>query len=71
MAGALIVFLGHPLGMGDGGCCEGRVGGCHVGPSKKPGLEILLVGGDVESKCVEVGWVRSLWFRFDGVMNMC
>uniref|UniRef100_A0A0E0Q7N5 Uncharacterized protein n=1 Tax=Oryza rufipogon TaxID=4529 RepID=A0A0E0Q7N5_ORYRU len=38
---------------------------------KKPGLEILLVGGDVESKCAEVGWVRSLWFRFDGVMNMC
>lgn len=32
VAGALIVFLGHPLGMGDGGCCEGRVGGCHVGP---------------------------------------
>nr|CAE02370.2 OSJNBb0096E05.13 [Oryza sativa Japonica Group] len=38
--------------------------------SKKPGLEILLVEGDVESKCAEVDWVRSLWFRFDGGMNM-
>jgi hypothetical protein len=34
-------------------------------------LDILLVRGDVESKCAEVDWVRSLWFRFDGVMNMC
>ncbi len=25
VAGAFIVFLGHPLGRGDGGCCEGRV----------------------------------------------
>uniref|UniRef100_A0A0D3GH43 Uncharacterized protein n=1 Tax=Oryza barthii TaxID=65489 RepID=A0A0D3GH43_9ORYZ len=32
VAGAFIVFLEHPLGMGDGGCCEGRVGGCHVCP---------------------------------------
>jgi hypothetical protein len=32
VAGALIVFLGHLLGMRNGGCCEGRVGGCHVGP---------------------------------------
>uniref|UniRef100_A0A0E0JJ70 Uncharacterized protein n=1 Tax=Oryza punctata TaxID=4537 RepID=A0A0E0JJ70_ORYPU len=94
VASALIVFLGHPLGMGDGGSYEGRVGGCHGlwGPlsvkegylprifggdsrwilcSKKPGLEILLVRSDVESKCAEVGWVRNLWFRLDGVMNMC
>uniref|UniRef100_A0A0E0RG13 Uncharacterized protein n=1 Tax=Oryza rufipogon TaxID=4529 RepID=A0A0E0RG13_ORYRU len=49
--------------------CQGSLKGIQGG--KKPGLEILLVRGDVESKCAEVGWVRSLWFRFDGVMNMC
>uniref|UniRef100_A0A0E0QHC5 Uncharacterized protein n=1 Tax=Oryza rufipogon TaxID=4529 RepID=A0A0E0QHC5_ORYRU len=61
-----------PEGVGPTGCLPRIFGGDSrwILCSKKSGLDILLVRGDVESKCAEVDWVRSLWFRFDGVMNM-